>query len=77
MRAKLPIPIRSAARGDGFTVNQRMGTAFITEVDQWMTWKQPGILKPTCNIMYLVKYLVGGLEHFLFSHILEIVIPID
>ena len=27
--------------------------------------------------MYIYIYLVGGLEHFLFSHILGIIIPID
>ena len=36
-------------------------------------WKPPNIC--ICNVPY--EWLVGGLEHFLFSHILGIIIPID
>jgi len=45
-------------------------------VDEIFSFQQKKGEKGECSLSLLVQ-LVGGLEHFLFFHILEIIIPID
>ena len=50
----------------------------LSPVVSWLTWRlwTPKIWRELRKIWF-PKKLVGGLEHFLFSHILGIIIPID